>query len=143
MKCFGVGGARVGSGCPRNLEANEPVVPGQYTLPRRERLTRKQEFLRAYQEGTKRVGRAFVCYLVRGDGQGSKLGCVVSRKVGGAVVRNRVKRYIREVYRTHRSSLESGVQVVIVARPESATLDYRQCEESIRRLFRKGDELGG
>jgi len=114
-------------------------VPGQYTLPRRERLTRRKEFLRVYREGEKRVGRGFVCYVARRDGQGSKIGCVVSRKIGGAVVRNRIKRYIREVYRTHRSSLEPDVHVVVVARPIARALDYRQCEASIRQLFRKGD----
>jgi len=94
--------------------------------------------LHAYQHGNKRVGRAFVCYVARRDGQGSKIGCVVSRKVGGAVVRNRIKRYIREAYRTHRSSLGPDAHVVIVARPASAALDYNQCEATIRQLFQEG-----
>lgn len=142
-KYFGGGGLRAANGFPCNLEANEPIVPGKYALPRPERFTRKREFLRAFEGGAKHLDRSFVCYLVRGDdGRGNKLGYVVSRKVGKAVVRNRVKRYIREIYRIGRSLLEPGIHVVIVARPASAKLDYRQCEESIRRLL-GGDERGG
>ncbi|MDQ1255709.1 MAG: ribonuclease protein component [Candidatus Hydrogenedentes bacterium] len=95
-----------------------------------------------YREGRKWVGREFVFYVARGDGQGRKIGYVVSRKVGGAVVRNRIKRYIREIYRTHRSDLAPDAHIVLVARPSSAALDYRQCEHSIRRLFRQGDDPG-
>ncbi|HOZ46708.1 MAG TPA: ribonuclease P protein component [Candidatus Hydrogenedentes bacterium] len=118
-------------------------MPGQYRLPRRERLTRRKEFVHLYEHGAKWVGAAFVCYMVRADGQGNKIGCVVSRKVGGAVARNRVKRYIREVYRTHRSDLGPDVQVVVVARPACAGLDYHACEASIRQLFQKGAANGG
>ena len=110
-------------------------MPGLYRFPKRERLTRRAEYLRMYREGDKEVGRAFVCYVARREGQGRKLGCVVSRKVGGAVVRNRVKRYIREVYRTHRPHLMDDVHVVLVARNAAARMDFYQCEEAIRRLL--------
>lgn len=96
-----------------------------------------------YQSGAKRVGRSFVVYAVQRAGQGRKMGCSVSRKVGGAVVRNRVKRYIREVYRTHRRSIPDDVFLVIVARPGSAGLSYHDCESEMRRLLPKGDEAGG
>jgi ribonuclease P protein component len=50
-----------------------------------------------------------------------RMGVTVSRKVGGAVVRNRVKRWIRECYRRRRSEFPSQVDVVVVARPAAAT----------------------
>jgi ribonuclease P protein component len=67
----------------------------------------------------------------------------VSRKVGRAVVRNRIKRYIREVYRTHRARLAADVYLVIIARPTAARLSSRECADAMRRLFHKGDVLVG
>jgi len=118
-------------------------VPGLERFPREERLTQKRQFMDIYEHGDKWVNAHFVCYAVRRAGQRRKMGLSVSRKVGGAIVRNRVKRYIREVYRTHRAQLRDDVQLVIVARHVSARLEYHECEASIRDLFRKGDMLHG
>ncbi|MDD5708754.1 MAG: ribonuclease P protein component, partial [Kiritimatiellae bacterium] len=125
------------------LERDELVVPGPESFPRCERLTRRSDFEQIYLGGEKQVGGAFVCYVVRRAGQGRKMGCTVSRKVGGAVVRNRVKRYLREIYRTHRQRLPEDVHMVIVARPSCVGLSYQQCEAAVRRLLEKGDVLGG
>jgi ribonuclease P protein component len=59
------------------------------------------------------------------------------------VVRNRLKRYIRETYRTHRAHLAEDAHIVFVARPAAAALDYAACEHAIRQLLRKGGLLGG
>ncbi len=118
-------------------------MPGQERFPRNEHLTRKRDFVQAYDEGEKWVGESFLCFVVRRTGQGRKMGCAVSYKVGNAVVRNRVKRYIREVYRKHRAELLDDIHLVIVARPAGARLSYPQCEESLRQLFQKGGVLRG
>ncbi len=117
-------------------------MPGPQGFPRRERLTRKSEFKTVFERGRKRVGRAFICYVVRREGQGRKLGLAVSRKVGSSVVRNRVKRYLREIYRTQRAQLPEDMYVVIVARPEAATLSYHECRDAIWRLLNAGDPPG-
>ncbi|MBN2312266.1 MAG: ribonuclease P protein component [Candidatus Hydrogenedentes bacterium] len=118
-------------------------MPGRNQFPRRERLTRRRDYLSIYQQGEKRVGRQFVCYTVRREGQGRKIGLAVSRKVGKAVVRNRVKRYIREVYRTHRGELSDDMHVIVVARPASASLDYSQCAHALRQLLSRGTVQSG
>ena len=120
-----------------------PVVPGKEDFPRRERLTRRSEFLRAYQEGARWTSGPFVCYIVRQAGQGRKLGCAVSRKVGRAVVRNRIKRYIREVYRRHRSRLIDDIHLVVVARATSTDMNYDECAAAMQRIFQKGEVLRG
>jgi ribonuclease P protein component len=71
------------------------------------------------------------------------MGMAVSTKVGNAVVRNRVKRYIREVYRHERASLNEGMRLVVVAKPAAAGLTYAESREALRRLFRQGGALGG
>lgn len=116
-------------------------MPGGYELPRRERMIKTADFLALYREGTKRVGRGFVCYTAWREGQGHKLGITVSRKVGKAVVRNRIKRYVREVYRTHRPLLAADVHFVVVARPHAARFDYHECQAALERLWREGNVL--
>lgn len=118
-------------------------MPGEYTFPRGERLLHRAEFDRVFKEGEKLVDAAFVCYVCRQAGQGRKLGCVVSRRVGNAVVRNRVKRHIREMYRLHRPYLADDVHVVVLARQTAGRMRYGESAEALSRLLRKGDVLRG
>lgn len=123
------------------LIGGEPYVPGRESLPRRERLTLPREYREVFDQGRRTVGQAFICYVVRNEGQGRKFGMAVSRKVGGAVVRNRVKRYIREVYRKSRAQLDTDLRMVIVARPAAASLSCAECHDALTRLFRQGGAL--
>lgn len=114
-------------------------MPGLEKFPRSERLTRRKDFLDIYRIGERAVGRGFIGYVVRREGQGRKFGVAVSRKVGGAVTRNRVKRYIREVYRSNRKHLTDDFRMVVVARPKAATMTYSECREAIGQLFQRGE----
>ncbi len=112
-------------------------------FPRTDRLTRKSEYACVFKHGEKWVGRHFICYVVRPSETGSKLGLAVSRKVGSAVVRNRVKRYLREFYRRHRAAFVDPAHVVVVARPSSSQIGYGECEAAMMGLLRQGGLLGG
>lgn len=117
------------------------MASGMHKFPRRERLTRRSDYLEVYEAGKKQVDPAFICYVHTRIGHGRQFGMAVSRKVGGAVVRNRVKRYLREVYRRHRGQLPNGLCTVVVARPASAGLTYHECERAIRRLLQRGGAI--
>lgn len=87
----------------------------------RGRLTRSGDFDAVYRRGRSSAGRHLVVYaFVRpeADPQApARLGLSVSRKVGGAVERNRVKRVLRERFREIESELRPGIDLVIIARP--------------------------
>ncbi|MBI5095666.1 MAG: ribonuclease P protein component [Candidatus Hydrogenedentes bacterium] len=113
-----------------------------HKFPRRERLTRRSEYLKVYEAGKKQVDQAFICYVHAQLGHGRQFGMAVSRKVGGAVVRNRVKRYLREIYRRHRGQLSSDLCTVVIARPASARLTFHECETALWRLLQRGGAIG-
>ncbi|MBI2425501.1 MAG: ribonuclease P protein component [Candidatus Hydrogenedentes bacterium] len=122
-------------------KVDEPVVRGQYRYIKADRLTRKAEFKHVFTLGEKVVGKHFICYLAPRDEQGCAMGLAVSRKVGNAVIRNRLKRYLRECYRTHKTQFQKSGAMVIVARPASAALSYAECVEAVQSMWRRGGLL--
>lgn len=69
--------------------------------------------------------------LRRQDGGPSRLGVTASRKVGRAVVRNRVKRLVREFFRQYASSIQPPVDVVVIARPQAAKLKFDEVKRDL------------
>jgi ribonuclease P protein component len=120
-------------------------VPGAATdgrFSRRDRLRSRRDFERLTREGERRSVGALIVFVGRGPRRGRddagprpRLGVTASRKVGGAVVRNRVKRRIREAFRAQRALLPQGSDVVVIARPAAAALGGRELAGDLARLF--------
>ncbi|HEY4897454.1 MAG TPA: ribonuclease P protein component [Solirubrobacteraceae bacterium] len=91
------------------------------------RLSRSAEFERVYRQGRSTANRYLVLYTFPNVGTSSpRLGLSVSRKVGGAVERNRVKRLLREAFAARAQELAAGQDLVVVARPAAAELAERE-----------------
>lgn len=118
------------------------TVDPDYRLTRQRRLTRKSEFDAVFREGRKVVRPSIVVYVRRrppGDGAEaeSRLGLAVSRQVGKAVVRNRVKRRLREIFRHARPAFPVVMDVVVVARPTAAQAPFAQLQGEFARAVEK------
>lgn len=89
------------------------------------------EFHRLYSKGKSAVTPFLVVYARRSKRQGNRIGYTVSNKLGHAVVRNRIRRRLREIYRLHEGEFLRGTDLVIVARARAASADYRQLEHAL------------
>lgn len=96
-------------------------------------------FRRLYRKGSTAADSRLAIYVRRNGRPGNRLGLTVSTKVGHAVVRNRLRRRLREIYRLHEHQLVRGVDLVVVARVRAGHCRYREVERSLLSL---ADKLG-
>ena len=116
---------------------------------RRRRLSRSAEFERVYRQGRSKGNRYLVLYAFpreeeSASEEGPRLGLSVSRRIGGAVDRNRVKRVLREAFWAEAERLPEGSDYVVVARPDSRDLAEREGADGVQTaLAELVDALGG
>ena len=102
------------------------------------RIKKNEEFQKVFQSGKSTANRQFVIYVLEKPGQPYfRIGLSVSKKVGKAVVRNRVKRYIRQVFLEMREELAAEKDYVIIARMPTAEMDYFEVKKSLTHVFKK------
>jgi ribonuclease P protein component len=109
-------------------------------FPKKRRLTRPAEFLQVKQKGQAHRGQ-FLVLSVLHDRNGLRAGFVTSRTIGRAVVRNRVRRRLREIVRKHQHEIVDGTWVVTIARSSAAAASYGQLEGEWLRLARRASIL--
>ena len=106
-----------------------------------ERIRRKSDFASLYRDGGRIRGRYFNLVFRRNELDYSRLAVVASRKVGSAVVRNRVKRRLRELFRRHKDLLREPTDRIVIARPESGDAPWAEIRgaylSSLTTIFRK------
>jgi ribonuclease P protein component len=112
-------------------------------FPRGARLLRHSDFERVYKQGRRHFSAHFtVFYLPRSEGEGLRVGFTVKRALGGAVVRNRMRRRLREAVRLNRPGDAPAVDVVINPKPALLKAEFSELQKEIIRAFAVIQKLG-
>jgi len=94
-----------------------------------------RDFRRLYQRGRTLASSAVVIYWAKNRRGENRLGITVSKKIGGAVVRNRARRLIKEAYRLNEHRLADGVDMVLVARGRTPKMRCAEVERELLSLW--------
>jgi len=144
-RCWLAGGPR--AAISSRSATREPFVTpnssssGRYLFPKSARLLKSGDFRNVYDDGFRVPGRYFVAFcLRRGEGEGAKVGFTTPRALGRAVVRNRIRRRMREAVRLQLPKLPPGWWVVFNPRRVVLTAPFSELQEEVARVFRRCSE---
>ena len=110
-------------------------------FPKRFRLRKRREYLQAQRVGRRLTSPHFIVYARNNGVSVARIGITVSRKVGKAHVRNRVKRLIREVFRRDRQAFPGGMDFVVVAKSEVGLPDLQETRDELVSLVRRMERV--
>ena len=97
-------------------------------------LKNNREFQYVYKNGSSFGNRLLVMYVVKSGDERNRIGISVSKKVGNSVVRHHITRMLREIFRLNNDKIETGLNIIIVARKAAAGTDYRHLESAFMHL---------
>ena len=101
------------------------------------RIKKNKDFQVAFKKGKSVANRQFVIYTLKKPDQNHfRIGLSVSKKIGNAVTRNQIKRYVRQVFHEFDGQLHNDIDFVIVARKPTATMDYFEIQKSLSHVLR-------
>jgi ribonuclease P protein component len=110
---------------------------GEQTLKKTVTIKSNRDFQRLYRRGKSAVSPTLVVYWQKNRWGESRLGLTTGTKLGHAVVRNRVRRQLREIYRLNRDKLVPGRDIIIVARARGVSAGYHAMERDFLRTAKK------
>jgi ribonuclease P protein component len=116
------------------------VQPRPEALPKEKRLAKRREFLHVYETGRKLFTRYCVLFFAANDLPHSRVGVTATKKLGKANVRNRLKRWTREIYRRQREPLgldRNALDVVINVKPNAAEANFADYSTDLERGLQK------
>ena len=121
---------------------DDMAQPTSFSFSKARRLTRASEYERVKRDGLVRRGKLLTLSATAVQNSGPcRVGFVTSRRLGGAVVRNRVRRRLREIVRQHQHDLRQDFWIVLIAKRDAANASYRALEDEWLRLARRASIL--
>lgn len=106
-------------------------------MNKHQRVKKNKDFQRVFKHGKSFANRQFVIYSLSTEGQEEfRIGISVSKKIGNAVTRNRIKRYIRQAVHELKDELRQDRDYIIIARNQAASIDFHETKKSLIHIMR-------
>lgn len=106
-------------------------------LKKSQRIKKNADFQKVFKSGKSVANRQFVVYsYIKEDQQEFRIGLSVGKKIGNAVTRNQVKRYIRQAFLEMKDELRNDRDFVIIARHQAATMNFHETKKSLQHVLR-------
>ncbi|WP_394189827.1 ribonuclease P protein component [Paenisporosarcina quisquiliarum] len=106
-------------------------------MNKHQRVKKNAEFQKIFKRGKSFANRQFVVYCFEKEGQEDfRIGLSVSKKIGNAVTRNRIKRYIRQAFLEMKDEVKPNIDYVIIARHQAATMDFHESKKSLQHVLK-------
>lgn len=105
-------------------------------MNKQQRIKKNTEFQRIFKKGKSFANRQFIVYVLKNDQPEFRVGLSVSKKVGNAVTRNRIKRYIRQTFLELKDDVQPNADYVIIARQQAANLDFHESKKSLEHVLK-------
>lgn len=106
-------------------------------MNKHQRVKKNAEFQKIFKRGKSFANRQFVVYCYEKEGQDDfRIGLSVSKKIGNAVTRNRIKRYIRQAFLEMKDEVKPNMDYVIIARHQAATMDFHESKKSLQHVLK-------
>jgi ribonuclease P protein component len=121
----------------KDVTPSRPSNKPRLDFPRNCRLVRRSDFDAVYRDGRRRSSPIFLVFLRPNGHEISRFGMSVKKAQGGAVLRNRIRRRVREVLRLHRREIALGWDIVIHPRNGVATAAFSQLTAELLKLLPK------
>ena len=106
-------------------------------MNKRQRIKKNEDFQKVFKKGKSFANRQFVIYGLKKEDQTEfRIGLSVGKKVGKAVTRNQIKRYIRQTFLELKDDVRHDMDYVIIARNPAATLDFHETKKSLEHVLK-------
>jgi len=106
-------------------------------MNKRQRIKKDKEFQQVFKNRKSFANRQFIVYIYRKEQQLEfRVGLSVSKKVGNAVTRNRIKRFLRQSFLELKDELQNDMDYVIVARQQAGQLDFHETKKNLQHVLR-------
>lgn len=124
-------------------EREKPLqaVTIHHRLPKEERIRKRDDFIRIQRSGRKVAAAHCLALFLPACQEWTRLGLTVSKQVGNAVARNRVKRLLREAFRLHKDVVPRGLDVVIIARSSAAQVGLTEIVADLQSIGQRAARL--
>lgn len=101
-----------------------------------ETLKSNMEFNRVYSKGKNFWNRNLILYVRKSDSKNTRVGYSITKKVGNAVVRNKVRRRLKEIHRLYTNNIKVGYELIIIPKKNVVDISYKELESAVLHIFK-------